>query len=108
MAEASGDRRNINPVVYNHAPRYHVGGIAGFKPNEVPAILEKGEEVLTRNDLRHIANGGKSGGGTTLKVVNVFTEEQAMEHLASSAGERVQLNTIQRNISKIKQMLSDD
>ena len=30
------------------APRYHEGGIAGLKPGEVPAILQKGEVVLPK------------------------------------------------------------
>jgi hypothetical protein len=38
--------------------RYHTGGIAGLRPDEVPAILRKGEEVLTRGDPRHRSNGG--------------------------------------------------
>lgn len=38
------------------APRYHVGGIAGLRPNEIPAVLLRGEEVLTRRDPRHRYN----------------------------------------------------
>lgn len=44
------------------APRYHSGGIAGLRPNEVPAILERGEEVLTRDDPRHARNAAALGG----------------------------------------------
>ena len=57
-----GDRRPVNPAVFAFAPRYHSGGIAGLKANEVPAILQAGEEVLTANDPRHSRNGGASGG----------------------------------------------
>lgn len=42
------------------ATRYHTGGIAGLRPDEVPAILRKGEEVLTRSDPRHRANGSST------------------------------------------------
>lgn len=38
--------------------RYHTGGIAGLMPDEVPAILRRGEEVLTQRDPRHRSNGG--------------------------------------------------
>lgn len=41
------------------APRYHGGGIAGLKPNEVPAILERGETVLP---------AGGAGGGAQQRV----------------------------------------
>ncbi|MGE0270295.1 MAG: hypothetical protein AB7M05_08905 [Alphaproteobacteria bacterium] len=38
------------------AQRFHRGGFPGLAANEVPAILQRGEEVLTRRDLRHRAN----------------------------------------------------
>jgi len=50
------------------APRYHSGGLAGLKPNEVPAILQRGEEVLTANDPRHRNN---FGGGLTINMTVV-------------------------------------
>lgn len=50
-----------------YAPRYHSGGIAGFKPNERLAVLEKGEEVLTADDPRHI-NNMRSRGGVSVAV----------------------------------------
>ena len=37
-------------------PRYHFGGIGGLKPDERPAILQIGEEVLTSTDPRHRKN----------------------------------------------------
>lgn len=46
--------RYIHSAYFDDAPRYHNGGIAGLKPNEVPAILERGERV--------IPNGADSGG----------------------------------------------
>jgi hypothetical protein len=41
-----GHGRSVAPAVFNGAPRYHKGGIAGLRPNEVPAILERGERVI--------------------------------------------------------------
>lgn len=32
--------------IFGSLPKYHNGGIAGLKPNEVPAVLEEGERVL--------------------------------------------------------------
>jgi|GEM_PF-3765296 len=58
----AGTPRLANPAWFSNATRYHSGGIAGLKPNEVPTILEKGEEVLTRNDPRHALNGGGGQG----------------------------------------------
>jgi hypothetical protein len=50
-----GSSTTVHPGVFAGAPRYHSGGIAGLKPDEVPAILQKGEVVLPR--------GAKGGGG---------------------------------------------
>jgi hypothetical protein len=57
-----GGSKTVNPGVFAGAPRYHSGGIAGLKPDEVPAILQKGEVVLPR--------GAQSPtGGTTFAPV---------------------------------------
>lgn len=82
------------------AARYHTGDTAGLKPDEVPAILERGEEVLTRVDARHRNNGGGAAAGRamTVKNVNLFdTESTAQELLNTRAGEKAVLNIISRN-----------
>ena len=50
-------------------PRFHNGGLA---VGEVPAILKRGEEVLTRDDPRHIGNLGGDR-------VNVYIQTQDAE-----------------------------
>lgn len=71
-------RINVNPLVFGHAPRYHNGGIAGLKPDEVPAILQTGERVLSRRQTAAYDAGGsgfdvqininnQAGGNTTLE-----------------------------------------
>lgn len=57
-----GSRRVVNPVTFAGAPRLHRGGLAS---DEVPAILQRGEEVLTRSDPRHVLNAGMAGGNRT-------------------------------------------
>lgn len=52
---SGGSSTTVHPGVFAGAPRYHGGGVAGLKPDEVPAILQKGEVVLPR--------GAKGGGG---------------------------------------------
>jgi hypothetical protein len=59
--------RSVGIGAFNNATRYHTGGIAGMRPDEVPAILQRGEEVVTRKDPRHRDNGG---GGTTVNIIN--------------------------------------
>lgn len=97
-----GARRVLSGDVLAGAMRYHSGGVAGLKPNEVPTILERGEEVLTRGDPRHIFNMGKGGStssqGRTTKVVNMFDARSFLETaLAGSVGEDVILNHVRAN-----------
>ncbi|MEO9227444.1 MAG: hypothetical protein ABI216_00630, partial [Devosia sp.] len=40
--------RNVPASVFDGAQRYHGGGIAGLRPDEVPAILQKGERVIPK------------------------------------------------------------
>lgn len=61
--------RAVSPMLFATAARYHGGGIAGLAPDEVPAVLRKGEEVLTESDPRHRANGG--GGGSAVGNLNI-------------------------------------
>lgn len=87
---SGGPMRMVNPLLFGMAPRYHAGGIAGLGPDEVPAILQRGEEVLTRRDPRHRSNGGLSGGGEApIRNIVVFGEDQLADALAGAAGERV-------------------
>lgn len=61
--------RMIPALAFAGAPRLHSGGWAGLRPDEVPAILQKGERVLSRRELA--AQGGSSGGygaGQTVAV----------------------------------------
>lgn len=89
--------RAVMPGWFKDAARYHTGGIAGLAPDEVPAILRRDEEVLTRADSRHRYNGGGNGSGET-RVVNVFDSAAAIEAaLQTPAGGRAILNFVQEN-----------
>lgn len=52
-----GERVFVHPAHFNDAPRLHGGGMIG--PDEVPAILQRGERVIPR---------GGSGGGPNITV----------------------------------------
>lgn len=107
---AGGRRRAVSPLLFANAQRHHTGGLVGLQPNEVPIIAMKDEEVLTRDDPRHVMNGGTAGGGgqaINVKNVNVFDPADVMEQaLASRAGERVILNFLTRNSRKVSQAIS--
>jgi len=69
-------RRYISPSVFGNVSRYHVGGIVGLRPGEVPIIANRNEEVLTEDNPRHIFNAarqpravsGGADGGVNLSV----------------------------------------
>ncbi|MEC7118669.1 MAG: hypothetical protein VXW65_02045, partial [Pseudomonadota bacterium] len=103
IAGGAGAKKQYDISMLTQAPRYHIGGVAGMKPGEVPAILQAGEEVLTRNDPRHVANGGGAGGST--RIVNVIDPNLVQDYMQSSSGERVILNMIERNSGSIRQLL---
>lgn len=99
-------RRAVSPLWFGAAMRYHTGGIAGLKPNEVPAILERGEEVLTEADPRHRANGGGVGAPVNLKVVNAIDAgDFVSQGIGTKTGERAVLNWMRANAGAVKQAL---
>lgn len=77
LAGSPGRTRTVNPAAFIGAQRFHTGSPGvGLKPNEIPTILEKGEEVLTEDNPRHISNAGQgetagSAGGSGAPQVNV-------------------------------------
>lgn len=91
--------RMVNPAVFANAQRHHSGGLVG---SEVPIIALKEEEVLTRDDPRHVKNGGGAGGGVNIKNVNLFDSAELLENaLASEPGQQVLLNFMSRNAAAI-------
>lgn len=99
-----GVSRRVDPLVFAGAPRYHAGGMVGLKPDERPAILQTGEEVLSRGDSRNAANGGR-GGGSGYRIVNVLDPALVSSYLESAAGEKTILNVIQRNPAQVRQVI---
>ncbi len=73
---SSGVTRNVSPFAFAGAQRFHNGGFPGLRSNEVPTILEKGEEVLTRNDPRNALNKGDPS-SVKVELVNKGTPSEA-------------------------------
>ena len=90
MIDSIGGRsRNVPMSIFAGAERYHTGGVIGLKPNEVPIVAERGEEMLTADDPRHVNNlgsGGGSGGGSApanIKIVNTIDPREVVNQALS-------------------------
>lgn len=102
--------RQIAPEWFANAIRYHSGGVAGLRPDEIPAVLKKNEEVLTEQDPRHRFNSGKekaseSAGSQPIKQVLVLNERDLSNAVASSHGEKVVITHIKNNAQTIRKVL---
>ncbi len=49
--------RTVDASLFLAAPHYHTGGIAGLAPDELPAILRRGEAVLTPQQMAALGSG---------------------------------------------------
>jgi len=89
-AGSGGPSRRVSREAFIGAPRYHSGGIAGFKPGELPAILKRGEpigpEAVDAAARKLIALGGSKliprNDNRSVTVNNQFvipTERAAMQ-----------------------------
>lgn len=78
--------RMVPAGTFAGAPRFHGGGMAGLAANEVPAILQRGERVLTREQQQGI--GGVTNMNQTL-VFNGKAEPAQVRRAAASAARSV-------------------
>lgn len=107
IAGATAVTRKVDPSWFLGAVRYHSGGVAGLKPNEVPTILERGEEVLTREDPRHRYNQGSDSQSGGVKIVNMIDSGSVVsEGLNNAQGQKAFINFIRANKAQVKSVLS--
>lgn len=58
MVGSAGPSRMVPAMAFAAAPRMHGGGMAGLRHDEVPAILQRGERVLSRREAQSYGAGG--------------------------------------------------
>ena len=109
VGSGNGSRR-VSPAMFAGATRYHQGGVIGLKPGEVPIIAQQGEEMLTRDDPRHMLNGGGQQATQAVQramtIINTFDPVEALERAVSSpAGEEVLVNAVSGKRTEIKAAL---
>lgn len=97
IAGQASAHRSLSALAFAGAPRFHSGGIAGIGADEVPAVLRRGEEVLTANDPRHRNNFGSEAPVVNIKNINAFDGQTVRDEMSTAAGERLILNVVSRN-----------
>jgi tape measure domain-containing protein len=98
IAGTDGIQRSVSATIFAGARRFHKGGLPGLSRSEVPAILQRGEEVIRRDDPRHILNGGGAAPTVNVKNVNVFDPGEAFaQGLTTKVGERAVFNFVRNN-----------
>jgi hypothetical protein len=68
MVGSPGPGRRVPALVFAGAPRLHAGGWAGLRPDEVPAILQRGERVLSRAEVARGLGSGAGSGGVSISI----------------------------------------
>ncbi|ODN68654.1 phage tail tape measure C-terminal domain-containing protein [Methylobrevis pamukkalensis] len=58
MVGSAGPSRMVPAIAFAAAPRMHGGGMAGLRHDEVPAILQRGERVLSRREAQSYGGAG--------------------------------------------------
>lgn len=108
VGHSGGTPRAMNPTWFAGAPRFHSGGFPGLRQNEVPAILQRGEEVLTRNDPRHALNGGGAGqSGQKIEINNMIdTGSFAVALGKSPTFKKVVHNILRADKAAVRQLLA--
>lgn len=95
-----GHGRSVSPAVFSGATRYHSGGVAGLRPDEVPAILQRGEVVLPR--------GSRSGKTDVVRVVlqddSGRMAQIADQRIHTAAGPIVEVS-VQQSLKATKQQM---
>ena len=90
---AGGASRQVNPMIFANAQRFH----GGLKNDEVPTILQKGEEVSSKEE---VANGGSG-----LTIYNIVDPSLVQKAMASAEGQAAVVNVIRGNSGKVNRSL---
>jgi hypothetical protein len=98
--------RRVAPWVFQGAQVLHSGGLAGLMANEVPAILQRGEEVLTADDPRHRNNLRRGVGGPLIGNLNVSV---SMDGVGNGEGDAAMARRLAAMVrGAIEQKLADE
>ena len=89
MVGGTAPMRAVPIMAFAGAPRMHAGGFAGLRPDEVPAILQKGERVLSRRETAGYGAGGNVS--ITIQTRDAESFRQSRTQVASDIARAVSL-----------------
>lgn len=108
VGSANGRNRMVDPSVFAGAQRFHEGGLPGLKPDEVPTILQKGEQVLDRDNPNNVLNGARPGAQaapSNNRFVLLDDQRNVAEAMASAQGENAVLVHLRKNAATVRQII---
>ncbi|MFN3280105.1 MAG: phage tail tape measure C-terminal domain-containing protein, partial [Tabrizicola sp.] len=91
MVGAPNPGRMVPALAFVGAPRMHSGGWAGLRPDEVPAILQRGERVLSRREAAGFGQAGASTVNVTINARDAESFRQSRTQVASDIARAVVL-----------------
>ena len=89
MVGSAGPSRVVPAMAFAAAPRMHSGGVAGLRHDEVPAILQRGERVLSRREAQSYGAGG--GINVTIMARDAESFRQSRTQVAADIARAVSL-----------------
>ncbi|WP_293544281.1 phage tail tape measure C-terminal domain-containing protein [Phenylobacterium sp.] len=87
MVGARSATRAVPAAAFLGAPRMHSGGWAGLAADEVPAILQRGERVLSRDEARGYGQGAVN---VTIQARDAQSFRQSRSQVAADIARAVQ------------------
>jgi len=93
LVGSPGPGRMVPAMAFANAPRMHAGGWAGIKPDQVPAILQRGERVLSRREAAGYGQGQSSAPSVNVTIMARDAESfrQSRTQVASDIARAVSL-----------------
>jgi hypothetical protein len=88
---APGPGRMVPALAFANAPRMHAGGWAGLRPDEVPAILQRGERVLSRKEAARYGQPDAQTVNITIMARDFESFRQSRTQIAADIARAVAL-----------------
>ncbi len=92
---SGGATREVSPFAFLGAPRLHAGGAFGLRDDEVPAILQRGEVVLSRDQVR-----GAGPGNVKVQIENKGTPQEVSDSQVKFDPEDMMVSIVLKDIER--------